>query len=350
MKSNDLKYLAAFIIPYSGYICIANDGFYSYLPIFIAFIILPITEILLPPNPTNLSTEEEINKLSNVFFSFLLYLNLPLVYGLLIFYLTTITEVTSILDWIGKSSSVGLILASSGINVAHELGHKQSTFDRIVAKCLLLPSLYMHFIIEHNLGHHFKVSTPEDPATSRKGEMIYAFWLRSTVNGYISAWKIESNVLRKKDLGFWSIHNRMIHFTLLQISYLVLVYILLGPIALYSAIAIGIFSFLVLETINYIEHYGLVRKKKANGKYERVTSKHSWNSDHQLGRIVLYELTRHSDHHYKANKKYQVLRSHEKSPQLPLGYPGSLLCALLPPVWFSLMNKRVDDWNQYLAK
>jgi len=349
VNNSDLKYLAAYIIPLTGFIAIAYDGVYSFIPIILSFIILPITELILPTISTNLSHEEETQKLSQKFFSYLLYLNLPLVFTLLGLYLIRMPEVLLVSDMIGKTMSIGLILASSGINVAHELGHKQSSFDRIVAKSLLLPSHYMHFIIEHNLGHHLNVSTPEDPATSRKNELLYTFWVRSTVLSYISAWKIETNVLRKKGLGFWTPQNRMLQFTFLQLSYLTIVFLLLGAMALYAAIIVGIFSFLVLETINYIEHYGLVRKKKANGKYERVTSIHSWNSDHQLGRIILYELTRHSDHHFKANKKYQILQSHKESPQLPLGYPGSLLCSLIPPLWFKLMNPRVDEWNRRTA-
>ncbi len=345
MQKSDLKYLLAYVIPLSGFIAISYNGILSYIPIIIAFVILPVTELILPTSSTNLSAQQEDEKLAQKFFSYLLYLNVPLVYTLLIYYLMTIPHVGNIADWIGKSSSIGLILASSGINVAHELGHKQNAFDRILAKSLLLPSHYMHFIIEHNLGHHLKVSTPEDPATSRKNEMLYTFWFRSTINSYISAWNIEKNILAKNGMGFWTIKNRMLQFTIIQLTYLTIVFLVLGPLALYAALAIGTFSFLVLETINYIEHYGLVRKKKANGKYERVTSVHSWNSDHQLGRIVLYELTRHSDHHYKSMRKYQILQSHDDSPQLPLGYPGSLLCSLIPPLWFKLMNHRVDEWN-----
>ena len=109
------------------------------------------------------------------------------------------------------------------------------------------------------------------------------------------------------------------------------------------AIAAGVVSFLFLETVNYIEHYGLLRLKNASGRYERVQKIHSWNSNHVVGRIILYELTRHSDHHYKSSKKYQVLESHEESPILPYGYPTSMVLAMIPPLWFRIMNKRVPS-------
>jgi len=240
--------------------------------------------------------------------------------------------------------SVGIVLGA-GINVAHELGHKKGKLEQLIAKLILLPNLYMHFIIEHNRGHHVHIATPEDPATSRKGEMIYTFWLRSSIFSYISAWKLEAKRLKKENKSIVSLSNEMIVFQLIQISYLALIFAFFGMTVMLFSIAIAIVGFLLLETINYIEHYGLVRSKLPNGRYERVDMRHSWNSNHEIGRIVLYELTRHSDHHFKANRKYQVLRHHDESPQLPLGYPGSMLMSFLPPLWFYVMNRKLKGIN-----
>jgi len=245
------------------------------------------------------------------------------------------------LQTIGLVFSTGIIMSSNGINVAHEIGHRHSYINQLVSRLMLLPSLYMHFNIEHNLGHHKHVSTPQDPATAALGQSFYSFLPSSAIGGFISAWNIERKVLAKNKQLTWSFHNRMLHFIIIQLLYLALILIFLGSKALICAILIAMISSSLLEGINYVEHYGLERKRLKNGKYEPVQSHHSWNSDHTLGRIMLYELTRHSDHHFKSTRKFQVLRSHQTSPELPLGYPGSILLSLLPPLWFKIMNPLV---------
>lgn len=345
MNLRDLKYLVAYLLPIGTYFSIIQAGIASFYPLIFAFIILPLLEFVLPLRPENLTKAEVQTKDHQIFFDLLLYLNIPILALLLYTFFTRMPLFESWIDWTGNTASLGLILSSSGINVAHELGHKKSKLARIAAKTLLIPSHYMHFIIEHNLGHHLNVSTPEDPATSRKGETVYFFWIRSTFQSYFNAWKIENKIQRNKNKAILNINNRMIHFAIIQFLYLATIFYFFGSLGFLAAIILGIISFLVLETINYIEHYGLVRKKKANGRYEVVTHKHSWNSDHQLGRILLYELTRHSDHHYKSMKKYQLLDSHEDSPELPFGYPGSIVISLFPPIWFKIMNKRVEFWS-----
>jgi len=277
------------------------------------------------------------------FFDVLLYINLPIIYGVIIgfvFWLNTGSHETY--ELVGNVLSVGTLLGANGINVAHELGHRFNKVENIIAQGLLLPSFYMHFFVEHNLGHHKNVATVEDPSTARFNESIYVFWVRSTVHSYVHAWKLEAARLKRAGSKPFSLKNKMISFTLLQLAYL-------GLILAYTSLEItlimlltGMIGFLLLETINYIEHYGLQRKKLKNGRYERVRPRHSWNSNHELGRIVLYELTRHSDHHFISSKKYQVLEHHAESPQLPFGYPTSMLLSLLPPMWFKVMNKKVQ--------
>jgi alkane 1-monooxygenase len=201
----------------------------------------------------------------------------------------------------------------------------------------------MHFFVEHNFGHHLHAATKEDPATARYNQMVYSFWITSIVRQYINAWKIQKKLRQRGKFSFFSFKNNMFWFTLLQISYLAIIFYFLGTLPFAFATASALVSFLMLETINYIEHYGLLRKKLASGRYERVREIHSWNSNHTIGRIVLYELTRHSDHHYKASKKYQLLDCHEESPQMPFGYPTSMVLALIPPLWFKVMNKRIPS-------
>ena len=338
----DLKYLAAYIAPILVFVGLYVGGMVSYSAFAFAFFLIPILDSVLPQSKKNLSEEEANSKVSNIFFDILLYLNLPLVWGAIVYFLFGIVNNHfTMFELVGNMLSLGIVMGASGINVAHELGHRFNKGEQMLSQAMLLPSLYMHFHIEHNLGHHVHVATPEDPATSRYNEPIYFFWIRSTVQSYVSAWKIEALILRRNKRSFWSIRNRMFHFTILQSLYLLAVYLFAGWQGLLAMLILATFSFLLLETINYIEHYGLLRAKKANGDYERVMPKHSWNSNHMMGRVVLFELTRHSDHHYIASKKYQVLEHKEEALLLPVGYPASMLMSLLPPLWFWVMNRRL---------
>ncbi len=340
----DLKYLAAFSTPVVAIIAIYLRGYYTFLTPVYAFIIIPILELIFSENTTNLSPEEAEEKATYKIFDWLLYLNIPIVFGLL---LTTLNNVSTGMyetyELIGLVFSTGIVLGSNGINVAHELGHRQTQYEQLMAKLLLLPSLYMHFFVEHNFGHHLHAATKEDPATARYNQIVYSFWCTSTSRQYINAWKIQENLRKRTKFSFFSFKNNMFWFSIIQISYLASIFYFLGSLALIIAISSAIVSFLLLETINYIEHYGLLRKKLPSGRYERVREIHSWNSNHTIGRIILYELTRHSDHHYKASKKYQLLDCHEQSPQMPYGYPTSMVLTLIPPLWFRVMNKRIPS-------
>jgi alkane 1-monooxygenase len=236
---------------------------------------------------------------------------------------------------------MGLLCGTNGINVGHELGHRSKTHEKIMAKALLLSSLYMHFYIEHNKGHHKRVGTKEDPATARYGEWIYSFYFRTIALSYIHAWEISNHDVKKAGHKIFSIHNEMILFHVIQLAFLALIFFSFGWLATLYFVIAAVLGMLLLETVNYIEHYGLQRKQIAEGKYERAMPEHSWNSDHPIGRIMLFELSRHSDHHYLASRKYQTLRHHDNSPQMPTGYPGMMILSLFPPAWFFVMNKRV---------
>ena len=237
---------------------------------------------------------------------------------------------------------MGLQCGVYGINIVHELGHRSNRGQRLLGEILLLSSLEMHFLPYHNSGHHFNVATPNDPATARKGEWVYLFWFRSQIGSYLQAWKIESKRLNKKDQHWFSFSNKMVVYTLVQFALIIAIYYLFGWVVLLAFVMAATAGILLLETVNYIEHYGLLRKQIDEGKYEKVQHVHSWNSDHILGRIFLFELSRHSDHHYKASKHYQLLKSLPDSPQMPTGYPGMMLLALVPPLWVWFMGKKLE--------
>ncbi len=340
----DLKYLAAMTLPLSALISLYFKGPLSYFTVLYAFVLIPILELILPHDQRNYEGEERKEKADNTLFDWMLYLNIPIIFGLLIYALWEVSHHTyELYEIVGLVFSVGIVLGTNGINVAHELGHRQTSFERHLGKLLLLPSHYMHFYIEHNFGHHANAATKEDPASAQYNQSVYSFWFTSVFRQYISAWRLQLKLLKGENHGFLSLNNDMLWYTFFQSAYLVVIYLAFGQSGLLFAFFAGIVGFLMLETVNYIEHYGLSRLKLPSGRYERVREVHSWNSNHVMGRIILYELTRHSDHHYKSSKKYQILDYHDVSPQMPYGYPTSMVISLFPPFWFKLMNPRIPQ-------
>jgi alkane 1-monooxygenase len=283
---------------------------------------------------------EEAVARKDYFYDFVIYAMVPIQYWLLWVFLERTRVVNTPLESLGILSAFGLSCGILGINVAHELGHRTKKYEQWMSKSLLLTSLYMHFFVEHNRGHHKHVSTPEDPASSQFNEPIYTFFIRSIIGSYISAWKINTEILKKNNKSFFSGSNEMFWFQLLQTVFVLGIFWYYGPGSGIYFIVAAFHGILLLESVNYIEHYGLMRQKKGE-VYEKVKPIHSWNSNHPFGRLLLFELSRHSDHHYQASRKYQILRHFEESPQMPTGYPGMIVLALIPPLWFKVMNKRV---------
>ncbi len=339
----DIKYLLAYLIPLAAWLAIALQGAWTWVTVLIAFGIIPVLDALLPASTANVPAEEEDSRSKQVFFDLLLYACAPICFVLTYLYLDTVkTQQLATYELVGLTLSMGIVIGSSGINIAHELGHRSGKLEQFFSKAGLLLALYQHFFIEHNRGHHKNVSTDADPATARKNEMVYTFFFRSIIGQYIDAWKLENERLGRDGKPLFSWQNEMIRFTVYQALYLIAIVYLFGINMLPYAVTIALLGVLLLEVINYVEHYGLRRNILPNGKPEPVLPKHSWNSDHEMGRIFLFELTRHSDHHYKSTRKYQVLRHMDDSPQLPHGYPASILMALVPPLWFAVMNRRLE--------
>ena len=340
----DFKYLFAYILPLSALFALWAQGIWSWATVVISFGLIPLLEIWAPQSTTNVESEVEDDRSKQFLFDLLLYLNLPLLFVIVGWYLYTIQhQALQVAEWLGLTLSTGLMVGTIGINVAHELGHRNTGYEQAMSKWMLLTALYQHFFIEHNRGHHKHVATELDPATARFGEPVYTFWLRSIRGSWRSAWRLERERLQKCGAPFWGLENEMLRFQIWQGLWLIGIGLLLGWKALLGALAIALIGVLLLETINYIEHYGLRRRLLPSGRPEPVSPAHSWNSNHELGRIFLYELTRHSDHHYKATRKFQILRHLDESPQLPFGYPTSLLLALWPPLWFRTMHPRLKQ-------
>lgn len=349
-----LKYtLPAIILPIIVAIPIWFGGVWSFFAVIFAFGFIPFVELFVSGSKDNLTKEQEQEERKNRYYDYLLYSLVPIQFMLIAFYGWRISQLN--LEWyeyLGMTISLGVSCGVVGINLGHELGHRAKKYEQQLAKALLLSSMYMHFFIEHNRGHHKHIATPLDPATARLNEPIYTFYIRSIRDSWKSAWELERGRLAKAGKPFFSWENEMVRFQVFQIGFLVLLFGLFsvvgaGGVLSGLAVTLGFLGsatvgFLLLETVNYIEHYGLLRKEVSPGRYEKVKPHHSWNSNHTLGRLLLFELTRHSDHHYNAGRKYQILRHFDDAPQMPTGYPGMMITALIPPLWFKIMNRQVE--------
>jgi alkane 1-monooxygenase len=244
-------------------------------------------------------------------------------------------------EYLGLVTAIGLV-SGIGINTAHELGHKNVAWERWLAKLTLAPVAYGHFFVEHNRGHHIRVATPEDPASARFGESFWAFLPRSMVGSLISAWELEKERLKRAGHGVWTWRNENLQAWAMTVVFFGALVAWLGPVILPFLLLQAFYGASLLEVVNYIEHYGLLRQKDAKtGRYVRCQPEHSWNSNHVVTNLFLYQLQRHSDHHANAMRRFQALRHFEESPQLPSGYASMLVLAYFPPLWRAVMDKRV---------
>lgn len=275
---------------------------------------------------------------------------LPMCAGLLIYVLGLIASGgLSVLETIGVTLSFGVISGGLSIIFAHELMHSIRKVERAMAEALMTSCTYTHFCIEHVAGHHLRVATPEDPASARYGESLYAFVPRSVGGGIKSAWAIEKRRLEKKGLGLWNLENRMLRYGAEVVGLYALVIWFFGPAGGLFMLIQSYLAISLLETVNYLEHYGLVRQPLENGGYERVGPQHSWDSGSRVTNWHTLNLGRHADHHALASRPFEQLQLHAQAPQLPAGYSAMLLMAMVPPLWFRYMNRQLAAWRQEKA-
>ncbi len=337
-----IKYFSVLIIPFLVYISFTSKGWQTFIPAFFIFGFIPLLEFLIKPNKENFNKEEEKKEKENRLYTYLLYITLPIQLMFLVFFFYSIQE-TSLTnsEIFGRIFSMGIMCGIIGINVGHELGHRNNRFDELIGEILLLTSLNTHFLPYHNGGHHYNVATPKDAATAKKNELLYTFWIRSHFSSYRQAWELENKRMFQEKRNWFHHQNRMIIYTICNILFLSLIYFFFGKMVLLYFILAAVIGIILLETVNYIEHYGLLRKQNENGRYERVKREHSWNSNHQVGQVFMFNLSRHSDHHYNGAKHYQLLKTLPESPQMPTGYPGMMLLSFIPPLWFLVMNRKI---------
>lgn len=337
-----MKFSVGFLPAILSFVCIMVGGVWSFAAPLVIFGVAPLVELFFTGSEENYDAEEEAAIRNDRSFDWMMYLTVPVQYGLLGYFLYRVSF-TPVVWWevLGMAFSMGMSCGILGINCGHELGHRRKKSEQTMAKALLLTSLYTHFFIEHNRGHHARVATEEDPATARYGEWLYAFIPRSMLGGWLSAWELERERLEAKGAKVYTWENEMLRLQVLQIVFVAAIALVFGWVAAAAFVLAAFIGGTLLETVNYLEHYGLEREVLDNGRYERVLPIHSWNSNLPLGRYILFELSRHSDHHAHARRKYQTLRHFDYSPQLPTGYPGMMVLACVPPVWFAVMHRHM---------
>src|SRR6476646_1662363 len=271
MRYRFFKYAAPFIIFIPSIRSFSLTGIWCWLPLLYPWILIPILEIIIPPNNKNLTAAEEEMAKNDQRYDYSVYLIGACQFaGLFVFLNSFSQEGLTSWDITGRILSMGMLCGTFGINVGHELGHRVNKFEQFLAKASLMTSLYMHFFIEHNKGHHKNVATPQDPSSARYNEPLYFFWPRTIVFTYLSAWHIANNETIKKGHSLFSLYNEMLQFHLIQAAFLSVIFYFFSSQALLYYLCSALMGILLLETVNYIEHYGLSRKKIADNKYERA--------------------------------------------------------------------------------
>ncbi len=275
------------------------------------------------------------------FYRWCTYLFLPLQYGALVWACSVWAGGDlAFLDKLGLALTIGVV-SGIAINTAHELGHKRKQAERWLSKVALAQTGYGHFFIEHNRGHHVRVATPEDPASSRLGESFWAFLPRTVSGSLKSAWALEKVRLGRVGSRVFSLSNDVLNAWAMTVVLFAVLVAVFGVEVLPWLLVQAVFGFSLLEVVNYLEHYGLLRSRREDGRYERCAPSHSWNSNNVSSNVLLYHLQRHSDHHANPMRRYQALRHFEESPELPSGYATMIVLAYVTPAWRRVMDPKV---------
>ncbi|GAA5078277.1 alkane 1-monooxygenase [Nocardia iowensis] len=307
----------------------------------IVLIVIPVLDWVVGEDGANPRDEDYELLSGDRYYRWCTYLFLPIqLAGLVIASYLWSGDELRVVDKLGLAVTLGFV-SGIGINAAHELGHRVEHLERWLAKIALAQSGYGHFFVEHNRGHHARVATPEDPASARLGESLWEFLPRSVIGSFRSAIQLERERLARNGRRWWDVDNHILQawsMSLVLFGVLIAVFgVTIVPwLALQAVIGIAL-----LETVNYVEHYGLLRARRSNGRYARCSPRDSWNSDRLVTNIFLFHLQRHSDHHANPGRRYQTLRSSAQAPQLPAGYATMVVLAAIPPLWRTVMDHRV---------
>ena len=333
------------LAPFFAYLYWSLTGFggFWFMGPFLVFVLFPLLDAVVGMDPTNPPDSVLKYLEQDRYYRWCTYLFIPIQYAGLIFacWLWSSGDL-SVVESVGLALTMGVV-GGIAINTAHELGHKRASSEKWLSRVALAQTGYGHFFIEHNRGHHVKVATPEDPASSRLGESFWAFLPRTVAGSLRSAWEIETARLDRLGKSAWGIHNDVLSAWAMTVVLFGGLAIVFGAVVLPYLLVQAVIGFSLLEVVNYLEHYGLRRQKREDGRYERCLPEHSWNSNNVASNVLLYHLQRHSDHHANPTRRYQALRHVDEAPQLPTGYAGMIVLAWFPPLWRRVMDPRLLD-------
>jgi alkane 1-monooxygenase len=326
-----------------GLVELTGWGIFWFYGPFLVFGIFPVLDLIVGMDAEN-PPDSVIKWLEqDRYYRWCTYLYIPIQYaGLVLACWLWSSGKLSTFDDIGLALTMAMV-SGVAINTAHELGHKRAANERWLSKVALAQSAYGHFFIEHNRGHHVRVATPEDPASSRLGESFWEFLPRTVSGSLKSAWELECVRLDRMGSSHWSPRNDILNAWAMTIVLFGALTAIFGLIVLPYLLIQAVLGFSLLEVVNYLEHYGLLRGKREDGRFERTAPEHSWNSNNVASNVLLYHLQRHSDHHANPMRRYQALRHYDEAPQLPTGYAGMIVTAAIPPLWRRIMDHRVLD-------
>jgi alkane 1-monooxygenase len=332
---------AAVTIGPVAYLLGATSQAWFFLALGFFYVGVPLLDQLLGEDLSN-PPEEAVAGLENDrYYRYINYAVVPVLwFGMLFNCIFLATHELPWYSWLATVITTGAMLGF-GLNLSHELGHKKDWLGRKVGLFNTALGGYGHFSIEHNRGHHRHVATPDDPASSQMGESIYRFMFRELPGCFFRGWDLEAERMQRQGKSVWSLDNEIVQSGLVTVALYGSLIALFGPPMVPVLLLVAFWGAFQLTSANYIEHYGLVRKQLANGRFENCQPQHSWNSNHIASNMVLFHLQRHSDHHAHPTRSYQSLRDFVELPRLPSGYFGMFIAAYIPPLWFLIMNPRL---------
>jgi alkane 1-monooxygenase len=342
--ADQLSFALVYLVPTSVVIGYMLGGYYTFLTPFFVFGLVPLLDILIGIDARNPRPEAEQRLVQKRGYRYLTWACMPMQVAMVLWGIRVVSAKSpGWLEAVGLTVSVGVCSGILGINVAHELAHRvNSKGEPLLSRIMLASVLYGHWEREHVAGHHRWVATPKDPATAVFGQSYYAFWPQTVFGGLQSAWRFHKNRLRRQGKNVFSRHNPMLLLLGAEGALVLAVLFYSGPRGALFFTSQAVIAVSLLEIVNYIEHYAMVRRQLSDGGFTPVTPKHSWNSSNWLTNRFLFNLQRHSDHHYRPGRRYQTLRHHDESPQLPTGYAGMIVLAAVPPLWRRIMDPKVE--------
>ena len=337
------RFFIIYLLPLSVWLGYMLGGVYNFITLVFVFGLIPALDAVFGVNRRNPTEQEEAALAEASSYRYVTWFCVPLQWALVVWGAYVVTQKPmTFTEMTGFVLSLGVASGAMGINVSHELVHRvNNRLEPFLGKAMLATVGYMHWASEHVKGHHKNVATPVDPATARLGQSVYSFWLQTVTGAWKSAWEIETGQLKRKGKKVWSPANPILRYVAAEVALVVALWAAFGFGAVIFFAVQALIAISLLEIVNYLEHYGMERRLLEDGRYEKIKPQHSWNASHWVTNYFLFNLQKHSDHHASPQRRYQLLRHFDEGPQLPNGYAGMVLLALVPPLWRRVMDPRV---------